>query len=158
MDIPARQYFPVLLGRGEGKTFLARAWARAFVKAKSQTGAHGTQPAPRKSLLVADFCGPAAEATKDFLRQDDPETFGYTRIHAATPQRDEFRIKGIRWDAAVCENIDMWPLVPVDPNDPKGPKHSVLMEEILAYTHGPIIFTFSAVTGLPALMYATTFR
>ncbi len=75
------------------------------------------------------------------------------QLNGAATQRDEFRLRGQRYDAAVCENIDTWPLVRQDPSDPNSPMISVLMEEILAYTHGPVLCTFTDRVGLAAKMF-----
>ena len=104
-----------------------------------------------KSFVIADREFPDAAGFRDGLRELDHDLFERVRLNAVAPQRDEFRLRSTRWDAAVCENIDAWPMVAGE----EGPI-SVLIEEILTHTHGPVLCTYADHRGLSAKMFATT--
>ncbi len=132
---------PIQAPRGGGKTFLARAWAK-------QTVSTGLVD----KVIIADRTYFGAMRFLEGLMETAQHWHRAKRTAFAplAPQRDEFRLRGTRYGAAVCENIDTWPLVPAG----DAPVSiSVLMEEILAYTHGPVLCTFTDRVGLAALMF-----
>lgn len=83
-----------------------------------------------KHLLIA---GPNPENFRDGLRSRWPQEFERVRLTAARPQRDEFRIRGARYAATLAFGIDLWPLVEGE---------SVLLDEVLTWSFGPILFTY----------------
>lgn len=119
-------------GRGTGKTDFTLNWVTCLARAGA-----------KHILLAASTSFSADRLLRDQLREREPVLFQRIKLQTACPQRDEFCLRGSRYDAAVAEDIDYWPLVFVDPNDEENHAQcSVLLDEILAYTHGPILFTY----------------
>lgn len=129
------QYLKVQTRRGGGKTSFALTWAKAQVLAGA------------KHLLLAASNSYTADGFRDEMRRREPELFLRIKLQAACPQRDEFRLHGSNYDAAIAEDIDFWSTVFVDPNDPGSSARyivrSVLFDEILAHTRGPVLFTYT---------------
>jgi hypothetical protein len=147
------KYIPIGLGRGQGKTTLALAWAtRQIVQFRSaRLVIADTQWASGLDQLVEPLAkalgAPWSRAT-GIIRLPRVPSDGEVRF--MRPQADELTVKGLRFDAAVLDNVDNWPTVEDtwNPNKKPGP-FSVLAEEIFAHTFGPILFTFTDRDRLP---------
>lgn len=92
-----------------------------------------------KRILIV---GPDAEGMRDLIRARWPTVFERIALTVALPQRDEFRIRGARYDATVCRRPDLWPLLGFE-NQPE--LRSILFEEMVTWSFGPILFLYENV-------------
>lgn len=138
------QYIPVRLARGGGKTQLAVAWAADQLSFRR---------VPK--LLAVGHCLGSTRSLVELITERVPELPRPAKIVTASPQHSELQIKGQRFDAAVIDNADLLPTVtqeypyPHRPSDSGLKLFSVLADEVLAWTFGPILFTYTDPERLP---------